>query len=176
MKKILTRISYMAVGSLLTLIGYHFGNVDNNSADAQVQFDMREKTEIVDEIRCRKLVILGEDDTQRITLWADPADQGQIQVLNEDGAERILLGVASNIDSGVITINAKESGGTAVMLGVDSYGGFMSLWNKLIDTAIVSAGITNKGDGYVSTNDKAGYSTWNGGPKGEFIADEILRD
>ena len=35
MKKVLTKIGYMAFGSLLTLIGYHFGNIDNNSANAQ---------------------------------------------------------------------------------------------------------------------------------------------
>lgn len=137
---------------------------------------MRENTEIVDEIRCCKLAIEVEDHTQHITLWVDPVDQDKIQVWNESGAERILLGVASNIDSGVITINAMESGGTALMLGVDSKGGFMALWNKLIGPEIVSTGITNKGEENVGTSDKASYRTLNGGPKGEFITDEKLRD
>ena len=45
------------------------------------------------------------------------------------------------------------------MLGVDRNGGCMALWNKLIDTVVVNAAITNKGEGYVGTNDKAGYTT-----------------
>ena len=67
MKTILTKMTYMAIGSLLTLIGYHFGNIDNNSANAQIRVTPQE-TEIVDEIRCRELVIVGDDDTPRITL------------------------------------------------------------------------------------------------------------
>ena len=35
MKKVMEKVIFMAVGSLLTIIGYHFGTVDNNSANAQ---------------------------------------------------------------------------------------------------------------------------------------------
>ena len=108
MKKILTKVGYMAFGSLLTLIGYHFGNIDNNSANAQLQFSGQEKEEIVDEIRCRSFVIVGDDDTPRIHLGTNDLDRGAIVVYNEDRANRIFLGIASDIDTGIITIKQRS--------------------------------------------------------------------
>ena len=124
MKDVSTKIGYMVIGSLLTLIGYHFGNVDSNTASAQ------KDDPIVDEIRCRKLVIVGENNTPRIALGTDRTDRGEIIIYNEDGARRIRLGVnefVQDIDSGILQIQAKESGSTSVALGVDSYGGYMAL-------------------------------------------------
>ena len=74
----------MAVGSLLTLIGYHFGNIDNNSADAQLV--VKKSAPIVDEIRCHKLVIVGDDETQHITLGTDFFNHGKIGIYNENRA------------------------------------------------------------------------------------------
>ena len=162
MKKILTKVGYMAFGSLLTLIGYHFGNIDNNSADAQGIF--QEKAPIVDEIRCRKLVIVGDDGTQRIILGTNVLP-GYIQFANKDGATRVLLGVDLE-DSGTVIIQGKDSSGKAAQLGVDQYGGYMALWNKLIDRAVLLTGISDKGEGYVFTRDKGGYQTGALGPKG----------
>ena len=165
MKKILTKVSYMAFGSLLTLIGYHFGNIDNNSADAQVIF--QEKAPIVDEIRCRKLVIVGDDDTPRIRLGTNSVDRGYINIYNEDGEHRVFLGVAINPDAGALEIYGKESGGRpAASLSADKHGGFMTLFNKVIDEACLQAGITDKGNGFIATFDKVGSLTNSMGPKG----------
>ncbi len=57
MKKFLTKIGYMAFGRLLTIIGYHFGNVDNNSVNAQQPLGTF--VEIVDKIRVRQVEIGG---------------------------------------------------------------------------------------------------------------------
>lgn len=83
MKNILTKVGYTAFGCLLTLIDYHFGNIDNNRANAQGI--VKEKPEIVDEIRCRRLVIVGDDDTHPIILGTDDFDRGSIQIFNEKG-------------------------------------------------------------------------------------------
>ena len=61
-----------------------------------MEFVVKEKVEIVDEIRCRKLVIVGDDDTPRITLETDFLDRGEILIYNEDGAQRVYLSVSSN--------------------------------------------------------------------------------
>lgn len=166
----------MAFGCLLTLIGYHFGNIDNNSADAQVEFVVKEKVEIVDEIRCRKLVIVGDDDTPRITLDKDFLDRGMINIYNEDGARRIFLGVSRNYDGGAVEVIGKESGGLAASLGVDDNGGYMALWNKLIDKAILQAVVNNKGGAFLFTRDKAGYDTDTVGVEGRILFKEKTRN
>ena len=174
MKNILTKIGYMAFGGLLTLIGYHFGNIDNNSADAQVQFD-QEKAEIVDEIRCRRLVIVGDDDTPRITLGTTFLDRGAIEVCNEDGARRIFLDI-NNVDGGSVTLIGKNSGGTAVWLGVDDNGGFLSLFNKVIDNPVLNAAITSKGHGAIVVNDRSGNQIGALGPLGIFQTKQKWRN
>lgn len=164
MKNILTKVGYMAFGCLLTVIGYHFGNIDNNSADAQIITTPRE-TEIVDVIRCRKLIIIGDDDTQRIHLGTDLSDRGEIEIYNENWAPRVSLGVLSD-DTGSLLILGKGSGGIAAGLGVDANGGYMALWNKVLDKPVLRTGITDKGNGFVLLRDKAGYQTDSEGVKG----------
>lgn len=165
MKNILTKASYMALGCLLTLIGYHFGNVDNNSANAQ------ENAPIVDVIRCRSLVIVGGDNTHRIILGTDRFDRGDIGVYNEEGARRVYLGVAGgihNVDSGVLEIQAKESGSVSAGLGVDANGGYMALWNKVLDEPVIQASVTGKGHGSIVIRDTAGTQIGVMGPLGFF--------
>ena len=168
MKNILTKLSYMAFGCLLTVIGYHFGNIDNNSVNAQ------ENSPIIDEVRCRRLVIVGADNTPRITLGAGFLDRG-IQIYNEDGEIRINLEVDWR-DRGNITVLGKESGGAAAALGVDDNGGHMVLWNKVIDKPVLQASITNKGEGSIFTRDKTGYQTGSVGPRGTYIIQEKSRN
>ena len=172
MKKILTKLGYMAFGSLLTLIGYHFGNIDNNSANAQIVITA---PEIVDEIRCRKLIIVGDDGSRRITLGTDFFDRGEIEIYNENWARRVYLGVA-NDDAGSLTILGKGSGGVAAGLGVDSNGGYMALWNKVLDKPVLRTGITDKGNGFILIRDKAGYQTDSEGVKGIDTFNEITRN
>ncbi len=105
----------MVIGSLLTLIGYHFGNIDNNSADAQLRGTPQE-VEIVNEIRCRSLIVVGEDDRPLIILGTGLSDRGQITIYNEDGKPRVALGTSTRYDTGLLEIFAKESGGTAAAL------------------------------------------------------------
>ena len=222
MKTILTKVTYMAIGSLLTLIGYHFGNIDNNSADAQL-LDTSQETEIVDEIRCRKLVIVGKDDTPRITLKTHLLDGGVIQISNENGFQKVALGVADNLDKGFIRTEALDITSSniahfgdirarlhtdefdiaslslyhntghrlegrdgkvdmiddkiqlSVKLGTDVNGGYLAIFNKVFDTAVVQASTTNKGEGYVFTRDKPGQQTGQVGSPGPHIIREQIR-
>ena len=175
MKTILTKVTYMAIGSLLTLIGYHFGNIDNNSANAQITITPQE-TEIVDEIRCRKIVIVGSDGSSRITLGTDKSDHGEIYIYNEDRKERVFLGSYNDYDDGVIAVWGKESGGIAATLSADLYGGNLTLYNKVNNKPILQAGITAKGDGFVYTRDKVGNKTGGIGPQESYIHREHSRN
>ena len=164
-ENILTKVGYMAFGCLLTLIGYHFGNIDNNSANAQ------ENAPIVDEVRCHSLVIVGRDNMPCITLKTDFFDRAGIEIYNEDGARRVRLGIAGgvgNIDSGILQIQAKESGSASVALGVDSYGGYMALWNKVLDEPVIQASVTKKGHGSIVIRDIASNQIGVMGPLGIF--------
>ena len=172
MKKILAKFSYMAFGCLLTLIGYHFGNIDNNSANAQLVVE--KSTPIVDEIRCRKLVIVGEDDTPRITLVTNSLDRGVILIGNENEARRIFLGVDRN-DYGLLEVYGREPEDLAATLGGDNNGGFVALFNKVLDRSVLQAGITDKGEGVLLTSDKAGSNTGGVGPKGVSTIIERVR-
>ena len=174
MKKILTKVGYMAFGSLLTLIGYHFGNIDNNSANAQESIGepvtiVHPENKTFDEVRCRRLVIVGDDNTPRVTLWTDLSDSGKIEIYNENGARRIFLGVtdAGTLDdSGTVEVSAKGAGSVSGVLGVDPNGGFIALYNKFIDYPVVNVAITKKGDGLVQTRDKDNHRTDSMGPQG----------
>lgn len=161
MKNVLTKLSYMAFGCLLTLIGYHIGNVDHNWADAQS--DLSEQT--VDEIRCRSLVIVDEDDTPRVTL-----DKGGMGVYNATGVLRASIFVEEMIDSGsVVVLGPGPPGGSAAILDVDVNGGRILLWNKFTDKPVLRAVITDKGEGAIVTRDiAADEDTAILGPKGKF--------
>lgn len=93
MKKFLTKIGYMAFGSLLTIVGYHFGNVDNNSVNAQETFQT--PVEIVDKLRVRQLEIVGNDNSPRIYLGTD-LDRGQIKFVSDSDTSQISLKATSH--------------------------------------------------------------------------------
>ena len=92
MKKVLTKVGYMAFGSLLTLIGYHFGDIDNNSVNAQQPSER--VVNIVDKIRVRQLEIVGNDNSPRIYLGTD-LDKGQIKFVGDDDTPHISLRTTS---------------------------------------------------------------------------------
>jgi hypothetical protein len=84
MKNVSTKIAYMVIGSLLTIIGYHFANIDHNAAEAE------KEDPIVDEIRCRRLVIVDEDDTPHLVLGT----LRQVSVGEDDNAPHLVGEIA----------------------------------------------------------------------------------
>lgn len=181
MKNIITKLSYMALGGLLTLIGYHFGNIENHTADAQVAAD-----EVKDVIRCRKLIIVGKKGggildigrKDRIVLETTDMDRGSISIYSDDGLfSRILLGVASDEDTGFLNMyrsddNPGIQNNLGVQLGVGTDGGRMTLYNKERNkgrnTAVFQAGVTTDGHGYAVTLDRDSQHTDALGPKEGF--------
>lgn len=152
MKNVLTKITYMVIGSILTLIGYHFGNIDNNTADAQ------KDDPIVDEIQCRRFVIVGKDNTPRIILNTH-FDYGRIEIVNQEGAERLRLGTKNfdGFEAGYIDV-LSEPELLVSSIGSDAYGGFMIIYNRSGSThrPVVHAASTERGHGIVVTADKDG--------------------
>ena len=55
-------------------------------------------------------------------------------------------------------------------------GGFMALWNKVLDKPVIQASITDKGEGYIFTRDKTGYHTGGAGSPGTHIIQEKGRN
>ncbi len=102
MKNVLRKIAYMVIGSLLTIIGYHFGNIENNTADAQEKTD----NPIVDEIRCRHLLIVNEDGERVVSITTGDT-AGGIGIYNNEGTEVVGLAAASH-GSGGIELHNKD--------------------------------------------------------------------
>ena len=179
MKKILTKVGYMAFGSLLTLIGYYFGNIDNNSANAQEPATaVYPENKIVDEVLCRRLVIVGDDNTPRVILWTNPSEHGKIEIYNKNGARRIFLSVTDAgtfDDAGTIEVSGKGVGSVSGVLGVDRNGGFIALYNKLINRPVVHVAINDNGDGLVQTRDRNDNRTDFLGPVGGSIFEGKMR-
>lgn len=139
MKNLSTKIAYMVIGSILTIIGYHFGNIENNAADAQGT--VATSTEIINKIRVRQIEIVGNDNSPRIYMGTDldrgqikfvgdsdtsqmslkaASNGGQIKLHNRSGKQKILLGLSD--DRGRIMI-VGEDGNNKVVLYEDNHGG-----------------------------------------------------
>lgn len=130
MKNIFTKVGYMVIGALLTLIGYHFGNVDNNTASAQ------KDDSIVDEIQCRRLVVVGNDGTTRIDLGSEVFDGVETGYINVIGEGKL----------------------PSATIRSDAYGGSMAIFNSDSNQEfpVVHIATTEKGHGIVATRDKDG--------------------
>ena len=110
MKNVLTKISYMAFGCLLTLIGYHFGNVDNNSVNAQ-QPSEKVINNIVDKLRVRQLEVVGNDNTSRIILGTN-LDGTEIRFVNADNTPQMRF--VNKSDGASIVIKDTSGGKTGI--------------------------------------------------------------
>ncbi len=181
MKNVSTKIAYMVIGSLLTIIGYHFGNIANNPAEAQEKAD----APIVDEIRCRRLVVVNEDG-ETVTKIVPTLDgdgtiainnkdgevlvniaptvetsDGSIQTYNKDGKVLVTIGTTETSDGFIRTYN--KDGELVAGIGSDGYGGHMAIWNnKGFENSpkpIVRIGTTDEGNGVIVTKDADGNET-----------------
>ena len=159
MKNVFTKITYMVIGSILTLIGYHFGSIENNTVDAQ------EDNPIAGEIRSRRFVLVGQNDNiPRVVIETTRNDHGSIAIGNQDGMLRLLLD-SSSMDNGMETGGIRiyqEEGELIALIGSDQNGGSMSIYNgdRVRDGVItktlepvVQIATTSKGHGFVLTND-----------------------
>ena len=170
MKNVLTKIGYMVIGSLLTILGYHFGSIDNNSVNAQET--SQTPVEIVDKLRVRQLEIVGNDNSPRIYMGTDldraeikfvgdtdtsqislkaTSDGGQIKLHNRSGKQKIHLGLSK--DRGRILILG-EDGLSKVTLDEDEDGGVVQV-NSHENNSGVGLRMTESG-GLVAVVDSSG--------------------
>lgn len=164
MKNVLTKMGYMAIGCLLTLIGYHFGGVENNSVNAQQSSESA--ANIVDKIRVRQLEIVDDNDTLRVRL-----DRDGIEIFNAMGIARARIFVKEDGGGAVAMLGPGAAPGAA-LLDVDENGGRISLWNKFVAKPVLQAIITDKGEGVIVTRDRAGEDTDHLGSTGRHTYDE----
>ena len=162
MKKVMERIIPMVVGSLLTIVGYHFGTIDNDSANAQI--DIKAEPVLTDgefnTVRCRNLEILDTDSNTRIVL----TDTGQILILDENGEVGMVLTVVDR--KGVVIVGKTDSKSNAT-LHAGEYGGMMSISNKKGEVVLQTC-VTENGAGLLKIWDKFGDKLGEIGPPGKF--------
>ena len=165
MKKVMEKVIFVTVGSLLTIIGYHFGSFDNNSADAQLNAQPVLTNGEFNKIRCRNLEIVDADGNTRILLAIDLFENGFISIPHEDGRSAVLLAVAGNED-GYITVS-KAGDKSAATLHTTDYGGQVSIFSKTGEN-VLQIGTTENRAGYLRTIDKFGDRTGHLGPQGKY--------
>ena len=127
--KLRNKLSYLALGGLLMLIGMLASSVFMPSLFAQ-----RDK---FGDIECTSLTVV---------------DGGQVVVYGKDGESRAWLSVAE--DGGSVGVHGKDVKSGA-RLSVDEHGGSVSVYGKGDGKA--GMGINEYGNGAVSTWDKNGY-------------------
>lgn len=164
MKKVMEKIIFMTVGSLLTIIGYHFGSFDNNSADAQLNVQPVLTDGEFDKIRCRNIEIVDADGNTRILLTTDLFGKGFISIPHEDGGSAVLLAVWD--EDGYVTVS-RTGDKSAATLHTTKYGGQMSIFSKTGGN-ILQIGTTENRAGYLRTVDKFGDQTGGLGPQGKY--------
>ncbi len=165
MKKVMEKVIFMAVGSFLTIIGYHFGTVDNNSADAEINIDAAPVLTDgeFNKIRCRNLEIVDADGNTRILLARDLFENGFISIPNKDGESAVVLG---NHGGGYISVtNADNKSSTT--LHTTAYGGQVSIFNKTGEV-VLQTGVTENGVGQLKTWDKFGDEKGEISPLGKY--------
>ena len=182
MKNVSTKIAYMVIGSILTLIGYHFGNIENNTVDAQ------EDNPITEEIRSRRFVLVGQNDNiPRVVIETTRDGHGSIAIGNQNGMLRLRLKSLiqdNGMETGEVTIY-QEEGELIALIGSDQNGGSMSIYNgdRVRDGVItntlepvVQIATTTKGHGFVLTKDVDELQTGTLGPRGSYNATIPSRD
>ena len=145
------KLSYIALGGLLMLIGMLASSVFMSSLFAQ-----RDK---FGEIECTKLtvvdggqvVVFGKDGKPGALLGVDEYGGG-LNVFGKDGKSGAMLNV--NEHGGSVSVFGKDVK-LRVWLNVKEHGGVVSVYGKGEGKAVM--GINEYGNGAVSTWDKNGY-------------------
>ena len=91
MKKVMEKVIFMAVGSLLTIIGYYYGTFDNNSANAQLDENPFRSNGVFNAITCRGLAITDANGTRRIILGVGDDNQAGVIIVDENKKPQISL-------------------------------------------------------------------------------------
>ena len=142
------KLTFMVLGSILTLAGYLLAT-PTRDVTAQSETDKSEPL-IVDEIVCRKLRVVDENDKTRVEIGANFLT-GYMDFKNSDGVKAISIGAVYGLksmtfwnddkdglyigavrDSGFMHVR-NSSGEKAVSIRSDENGGRMSIYGNTDD-------------------------------------------
>ena len=143
------KMKYMVFIGLLVLVGFIFGNI-NNDTNAQ------SKSDTVGKLTVRKLTVLED-----ITVIADDGEPRVVISWNEDGGEVTCVGpegiraagLSIDKEGGVIAVAGRKGEGAS--LSVNEEGGGVAIFPGTGNKGGAALGIID-GDGVVITRDRFG--------------------
>lgn len=144
--KLRNKLSYIALGGLLMLIGMLASSMFMPNLFAQ-----RDK---FGEIECASLKIIGKDGSPKMWFTTGIAGGGSIMIFNTDTDEkrRDFMNIGFNEYGGVFAI--RKDGKSVAVLSADKHGGRVDVRGRGKGKVIMA--ITDYGDGTVHTWDKNG--------------------
>ena len=143
------KLAFMALGSILTIAGYLLATLTSD-VTAQPKTDKSEPL-IVDEIVCRKLRVVDENDKTRVLIGAHSLPGGFMTVYNANGKKAVsILGFMG----GSITVK-RADGKTAVSIGVVSDHGYMAVKRPDGEMAVIIGPNDTNNGGAVSVFGKS---------------------
>jgi hypothetical protein len=110
------------------------GMATMNTAEIQAERQMKKietKTPEFDSIRCKELLVVGENDKPRVTLReATKQDVGLIMVYNSEGKPVTQLKADNTTGAGLVE-TASGNGTPQVVLSSNSHGGAVTLFDRV---------------------------------------------
>ena len=123
------KLGYMCIGCLFTLAGYFLASLANtNPPNAHAQ---ENKTEIIDEIVCKKIRIVNDTGTTIAELKKNNLGGGWL-VINDRGSKKVAVFGANLLGGGLLAIR-NEEGKRVVSLSTYG-GGILSIRTKKAQT------------------------------------------
>lgn len=151
MSKLSEKLKYMALGALIAIAGFMFGNLHSDT-EAQSGF------ETIDKLTVRRLVvterIVVENDRGDIQILVSADDSGgAIIVCNKDGKNSISLGFFSPTEP-VVSVTGVGGAGSASLFISEKGNGTVIANDKYKEATVILT--TLDGEGSVSTSDRNG--------------------
>ena len=134
----------MGLGAVMMLIGLAVGTIVSPPLVAQ-------RNGVFGDIKCTGLTVVDKQGNVAVALDTDDAN-GSVLVFGKDGGAAAMN---INADGGSVAVYNNQ-GTTCVLVSVNEDGGFVSVINNQ-GKPRAAMGVTEYGDGVVSTWDKNGY-------------------
>ena len=129
------KLTFMALGSILTIAGYLLATLTSD-VTAQSETDKSEPL-IVDEIVCRKLRVVDENDKTRVKIDEDSFLGGSINVKRADGKSAVLIGEGAG--GGLIMVGNADGKNVVTIHGIA--GGHITVGNADGKSVVTISGI-----------------------------------
>ena len=144
------KLKYMALGGLIVLTGFVFGNMNKNT-------EAQSGSETTDELTVRKLTVLEDitvvaDDGERRVVISWDENGGRVSCLGPKDMPAVGAGLSIGEMGGVVGVRGKKGGSASLTLGKE--GGRVSVF-PVTGKGGAALGII-EGDGVVFTIDRFG--------------------